>query len=221
MRTSRPKILKETRRQIEEKQPPAWTSLTPHDWLSEESNAEYDLVLDSGDPFPVYICDSAERKIREHAEKEAPRRLEVMGFLLGEVSSWNGKLYSVVRDVVTTELKSSSSKVRFDPEAFPRLFHELDDSGFDYILVGWYHSHPGHTCFLSKTDLETQRAMFSQPYHSALVIDPVNCDVKVFRLSDGDYEEVPFAILKQTEVKNGRAKPTRRRKLKMKPVTTI
>jgi len=221
MCTSRPKILKETRRQIEERAPPAWTSLSPHDWLSEESSVEYDIVFDSEEPFAVYVCDNAERKIREHAEREAPKRLEVMGFLLGEVSIWKGRTYTVVRDVVTTELKSSSSKVRFDPEAFPKLFHQLDDSGFDYILVGWYHSHPGHTCFLSRTDLETQRAMFDQPYHTALVIDPINCDVKVFRLSGQGYEEVPFAVFKQTERKNGRARKPRRRKLKVEPVTTI
>jgi len=221
MRTTRPKIVRETRRTIEEKQPPAWTSLSPHDWLSDESSEEYDIVLDSDEPFSVYVCENAEKKIREHAEKEAPRRLEVMGFLLGEVNSWKGMLYSVVWDVVTTELKSSSSKVRFDPEAFPKLFHELDVSGFDYILVGWYHSHPGHTCFLSKTDLDTQRAMFSQPYHAALVIDPVNCDIKVFKLSGRDYEEVPFAIFKPTGTKNGRSRPARRRRLKVDLATTI
>ena len=221
MFTSRPKILKETRRQIEEKAPPAWTSLSPHDWLSDESCEDYDIVFDSGEPFAVYMCETAEKKVREHAEKEAPRRLEVLGFLLGEVASWKGKVYSVIRDVVTTELKSSSSKVRFDPEAFPKLFHELDDSGFDYILVGWYHSHPGHTCFLSKTDLDTQRTMFNEPYHSAFVIDPVNCDAKMFRLSGPDYEEVPFAVFKQTEKKNGRPKPTRRRRLKVEPVTSV
>ena len=144
-----------------------------------------------------------------------------MGFLLGEVSAWRGKTYTVVRDVVTTELKSSQSKVRFDPEAFPKLFHQLDDSGFDYVLVGWYHSHPGHTCFLSRTDLETQRATFNQPYHSALVIDPINCEIKVFRLSGHGYEEVPFAVLNQSEKKVARVRTSRRRKLKVKPATTI
>lgn len=221
MRTSRPKIVKETRREVEEKPPPQWTMLRPHDWLSDESSYEYDLLFDSEKPFPVYLCETAEKKIREHAEKQAPKRLEVMGFMLGEVSSWKGITYTVVRDVVTTELKSTSSKVRFDPEAFPKLFHDLDLSGFDYILVGWYHSHPGHTCFLSKTDLDTQRTMFDQPYHSALVIDPLNCDVKVFRLSGFGYEEVPFAVFKATEKKDGGTRNTRRRKLKVEPATTI
>lgn len=117
-----------------------------------------------------------------------------MGFMLGEVASWHGAVYATVRDAVSTDLKSSPSKVKFDRDALPKLFGHLDGSGFDYIIVGWYHSHPGHTCFLSRTDLETQRVIFDQPYHSALVIDPLNEEMKAFRLSGEGYEEIPFAV---------------------------
>lgn len=212
---ARPKILSETRRPVEESLPPQGNSLSPHDWLSEDSQRSYDEVRRSGEPFEVYISELADSKIVEHAEAEAPRRLEVMGFMLGYVSAHAGRTYSVIRDVVTTELRSSSSKVRFDPEAFPRLFVELDGSGFDYILVGWYHSHPGHTCFLSKTDLVTQRAFFNQPYHTALVIDPINKDVKTFKLVDDGYGEVPFAVFKGSHFPKRNSKS---RRLKVKPV---
>ncbi len=215
---ARPKIVKETRRPIEDREPPT-TALMPHEWLSEESLRSYKSVLRSGGPFDVYLSVTAEEKIRRHAVREAPNRLEVMGFLLGEVSSWKGRAYSVVRDVGTTELKSTSSKVRFDPEAFPKLFHELDSSGFDYILVGWYHSHPGHSCFLSRTDLETQRTMFDQPYHAALVIDPIKRDIKTFRLVPGGYEESSFAVFIPEEAA-ARGKGPRTRRLKVKPAVT-
>jgi proteasome lid subunit RPN8/RPN11 len=218
MPVSRPRIVKETKRQISEVEPPAASSVLPHEWLSQESRSEFETAVRSGRPLPLYMSEKAERKIREHALKYAPRRLEVMGFLLGEVSSWGGVTYVIVRDVGTTELRSSSSKVRFDPEAFPELFHELDDSGFDYVLVGWYHSHPGHTCFLSRTDLDTQRTMFDQPYHSALVIDPINRDIKTFRLAGESYEEIPFALFKSVE--SASVKRPRKRKLKLKPVST-
>lgn len=190
--------------------------MRPHSWLSEESAALYRSVQESGEPFGLYLSSNAEAKVREHAVKEAPKHLEVMGFLLGEVRSWQGFQYSVARDVVTTQLKSSASKVRFDPDAFPKLFVGLDGSGFEYVLVGWYHSHPGHTCFLSRTDLDTQRRIFNQPYHSALVIDPVNKDIKAFRLVPGGYEEVSFAIF--TPSSSTGAKRVKRRRLKVEPV---
>lgn len=210
MPVAKPRIVRETKRPIEEKEPPASTIVRPHDWLSEESLALYREILASGKPFDVYMSTTAEEKMRSHAEKQAPRRLEVMGFLLGEARGWKGHTYTLASDVVTTELKSSSSKVKFDPEGFPRLFSKLDGSGFDYILVGWYHSHPGHTCFLSRTDLETQRTMFDQPYHTAIVIDPINRDVKAFRLSGDGYDEVAFAVYKEGQNRNSRRHRTRK-----------
>ena len=211
----RPKILRETRHVPEEREPPARSLLRAHAWLSEESLGMYEALLYSGRPFPIYISEVAEAKMREHALKEAPKELEVMGFMLGDVLTWKGVPYVICRDVVTTRLRSTSSKVKFSPDAFPELFLQLDGSGFDYILVGWYHSHPGHTCFLSRTDLETQRSMFEQPFHTALVIDPVNRDVRTFRLTNQDpgYHEVPFALYSPD------IGPSRRtRKLKVRPV---
>jgi len=213
---AKPRIVSETKRPVEERRPPT-NRLRPHSWLSEESLAAFRSVEESDRPFTMYLSSRAEAKVREHASKEAPNRLEVMGLMLGEVNSWQETCYSVVRDVATTQLRSTASKVRFDPDAFPRLFVGLDGSGFDYLLVGWYHSHPGHTCFLSRTDLDTQRRMFNQPYHSALVIDPVNREIRAFRLAPGGYEETPFAVFTPSGRDAG-GRNVRKRRLKVEPV---
>lgn len=215
---ARPKILRETKRPVQDREPPPNSTLRPHPWLSEDSLTEFRSRLRYGDPFDIYLSGLAEAKIRNHAEKEASSRLEVMGFLLGETHAWRRRAYTVVLDAVTTELKSSSSKVRFDPKAFPKLFHELDEAQFDYVLVGWYHSHPGHTCFLSGTDLETQRTFFDQPYHTALVVDPVNKEMKTFRLSGDGYEELPFALFDSERQTAGKARAAKTRKLKVTPL---
>lgn len=178
----------------------------PHDWLPQESMGMYEMTLKGGRGFEVYVSSLAERKIREQAVKAAPDSLEVMGLLLGEVYEWNGRTYAVIKDACTTDLQNTPSKVRFNPDALPGLFRELDDAGFDYVVVGWYHSHPGHTCFLSRTDLDTQRTLFDQPFHCALVIDPVNRELKVFKLSGGGYAEVPFAIVGQSKHRSRRLK---------------
>jgi len=209
---SRPRVLHETKRRPEEMPPPPEPTLTPHCWLSEASARAYDSVRSSGRPFDLYLSHQAVASMMSHAAREAPRMLEVMGFMLGDVGSWKGDVYTTVRDVVTTDLKSTPSKVRFDREALPKLFNGLDGSGFDYILVGWYHSHPGHTCFMSRTDLETQRTMFDQPYHTALVIDPLNEDIKAFKLSGKGYVEVPFTL---TDVLSP-ARPATRRTRRLK-----
>lgn len=215
---AKPTIVREQRHDPPEKEPPGPDRAYSHDWLDPDSMEEFREVLASGLPFDLYMSSLAAEKMKTHALEEAPRRLEVMGFLLGEVDRWQGRTYALVREVVTTTLKSSPAKVRFDPEAFPKLFGEMDKSGFDYIIVGWYHSHPGHTCFLSKTDLETQRTMFNQPYHVAIVIDPLNEDIKAFKLSGSGYNEVPFALYSPSEQERGRI--SRKRKLKQGQVRT-
>ncbi|KAG8347086.1 putative metallopeptidase [Trypanosoma vivax] len=54
--------------------------------------------------------------------------------------------------------------------------------------IGWYHSHPGYGCFLSRTDVDTQRlSQAAQDPWLAIVIDPVRTmasgriDIRAFR----------------------------------------
>jgi len=42
----------------------------------------------------------------------------------------------------------------------------------DKVIVGWYHTHPGWTIFLSEWDLFIHRSFFKDPWQFALVIDP-------------------------------------------------
>lgn len=187
----RPSVVGANEAKIEERAPPPKELRTVHRWLSANSRLAFDS---SEDKLDLYVSKLAEEKIRNHAMSGADQRLEVMGFLLGNVYQHGGTIYSLVRDVATTDLEASSVRVRFQPEAMERLFESIDDCGFSYLLVGWYHSHPGHGCFLSPTDVDTQRAMFSKSYHSALVIDPLRREIEAFRIENGIAVPRPFAV---------------------------
>jgi hypothetical protein len=60
--------------------------------------------------------------------------------------------------------------------------------------------------------------MFNQPYHVALVIDPLNRDIKTFRLRDDGYEETMFAVFDPSHEATVSSKGTRTRRLKVTPV---
>ncbi|MFQ5885354.1 MAG: hypothetical protein ACE5IO_09675, partial [Thermoplasmata archaeon] len=79
-------------------------------------------------------------------------------------------------------------------DGFELLFDRLDDVDFDYIIVGWYHSHLGHTCFMSPRDVETQREMFRERYHFAIVLDPIELQIEAFTLSGENCVAAPFAV---------------------------
>jgi proteasome lid subunit RPN8/RPN11 len=186
------KIIKETRRKRLEAQPP---KARPYPWMVHRSSGR----------SKAYISASAMKALVAHCEHQARTGLEALGFLSGSVFSWKGKTYTVVRDALTAPLEATAVHVRFDRTGFVGLFSQLDKLDYDYIIVGWYHSHPGYGCFMSDTDQQTQMAGFSERFHVALVVDPVKKQMMAFRMARGakavqgkdvivPYEEVPFAV---------------------------
>lgn len=66
----------------------------------------------------------------------------------------------------------------------------------DEKIVGWYHSHPNMGCFMSSTDIDTQRryqALF--PNAVALVIDPQRPIFRFYRVEDSSYTSVEYDVL--------------------------
>ena len=186
------KIIGSSERKVQDKAPPEKERIRPHKWLSSASYEKY--IVSEPEGFDLYLSKLAEEKIRNHAMSRLEPRIEIMGLLLGTIYRRQEREYVLVRDVATTDLDASLVSVRFDRQGFEKLFESLDDSGFDYVIVGWYHSHPGHGCFLSQTDVDTQTSMFNRPFHSALVIDPVNMEIETFKVENGRPLHRPFAV---------------------------
>jgi proteasome lid subunit RPN8/RPN11 len=149
--------------------------------------------------FELYIPKKSMDKINKHCKDFADRRLEVMGFLVGDVYKYKELTFALVKDVISSDLKSTRISVRFEKDGFDGLFEKLENLNYDYIIVGWYHSHPKMGCFLSSKDIDTQKRMFNKPFHSALVVDPIKREMKAFRLRNKDYKERSFAIYKEIQ----------------------
>jgi len=186
------KIIKETRRKRLDARPP---EARAHPWMEKKRPGR----------SKAYISSKAMKALVAHCEEQGRSGLEALGFLSGSVYSWKGKTYTVVRDALTAPLEATAVHVRFDRTGFVGLFSQLDKLDYEYIIVGWYHSHPGYGCFMSDTDQQTQIAGFSERFHVALVVDPVKKQMKAFRMAHGPkvaqgkdvvvpYEEVPFAM---------------------------
>lgn len=189
---SGPLIVADQQADVRDLPPPARERTRAHKWLSDRRLMEFKAKEREG--MELYVSKLAEEKIRNHALAHVRDRREVMGLLLGGMYRHNGKEYAIVRDVATTDLDATDVSVRFDPRAFEKLFTELDEIGFRYVIVGWYHSHPSYHCFMSSTDVQTQRTMFNLRAHSALVIDPVNKEIEAFYLDEGRVRSRPFAV---------------------------
>ena len=185
-------IVSETRKEPKKIAPPG--NARPHLWISLVKKEMLELDLAGGKVLACYVNKHAEAKMRNHALSMRDKTIEVMGLMLGEVRTWKGKDYVVVRDVVTSDLDATSVSVKFDSSGMEKLFEKLDDAGFDYVIVGWYHSHPGYGCFMSDTDIATHSGGFVSPYQIAMVIDPKNFEIAAFRMKDGKAINEDFAV---------------------------
>jgi proteasome lid subunit RPN8/RPN11 len=124
---------------------------------------------------------------------------EVMGLLLGDVFQWKNRIYTVAEDIVAADAEdSTATSVRFGSAGLDEVARALDEVDYEYLIVGWYHSHPGFTTFLSEKDLETQKKNFGKPYHATIVIDPVNRQFRSYKVIEDRYVEKRFSLFEQS-----------------------
>ncbi len=151
--------------------------------------------------FEAYIELQAMQEAEKHVVKMAKRGKEAMGLLLGDRYAWKGKEYVVVEEFVTAENDATSVSVRFARDAFGKLAEKLKKHG-KKMVVGWLHSHPGYGCFLSGTDVGTQEKYFTEPFHVAIVVDPLKKEgrqlqKKAFKVKESEFYEVAFAVVEE------------------------
>jgi proteasome lid subunit RPN8/RPN11 len=176
--SDRPKIVAERKRRAREMKPPQ--DFLIHEWGKPYSGIE------------VYISQVAFDKMMKQCATFAKRHLEALGYLVGDYCRWKNKEYTIVEDAVTSDLETTSVSVHF--QGHEKAFDQLDKIDFDYVIVGWYHSHPGHGCFMSQTDISTQKRMFNKSFHIAIVVDPINKEFKVYKMDGPVPEEKVFGI---------------------------
>ena len=168
--------------------------------------------------FPIYIS----QKILKEIEKICiNHKYEVFGYLVGERYTWKGQNYVIInhylfnKDAVhgmealveeTGETntayddRNKKDTVEFEFLKYVDEFERLKsiEGSRHLINVGWWHSHPGFGCFLSHIDIATQEGIFFQPYHVALVIDPIRNELAFFTLdkkAEKGYKEISFATI--------------------------
>lgn len=151
--------------------------------------------------YEAYVHKAALEKASTHARELASKGLESMGLLVGEAFSHKGRPYVIVEDYVTAGNDSTAVSVRFSREAFSSLAREYS-SKRGRVVVGWCHSHPNYGCFLSSTDVRTQKSYFPEEWHIAIVIDPLRSEAgaplrRVFKLKGSGYEEAAYAVIER------------------------
>ena len=197
-----PKIVKEIRKPVEPRPPPDFPQFDGCDL------AEWDM---SDEAVELYISFSCFQKMIDHCTARMGDQEEVMGLLLGDVYQWKKRVYTVAEDTVAADAEdATATSVRFGSAGLDEVAKTLDEMDYEYLIVGWYHSHPGFTTFLSEKDLETQKKNFSKPYHATIVIDPVNKQFRSYKVVDDRCVEKRFSLFEQSPMERELTEKRRR-----------
>jgi proteasome lid subunit RPN8/RPN11 len=129
-------------------------------------------------------------RIIAHARAEAPN--ECCGMLAGRGET--------VEEVFPGRNKDQSPKTRYlmDPEDQLRAFRAIDEQGWE--LLGIYHSHPHSEAYPSRTDRERALDREKQPlfpearYVIVSLRDSMQPQVRVFRITDGEFTEEEVVV---------------------------
>ncbi len=119
---------------------------------------------------------------------------EVIGFLIGHFKDE----FIEITDVIIPEQSANRTSVQVEEEiSLVNALIKSNKKGTNEVSVGWFHSHPGFRCFLSAIDIETQ--IYWQrvnPRNVALVYDPLNKEIKAFRIKKekDSVQEIPIPL---------------------------
>ncbi|TVY21500.1 AMSH-like protease sst2, partial [Lachnellula arida] len=135
--------------------------------------------LENGNPLrTVFLPPTLRESFLEHAAPNTRRNLETCGMLCGTLIS--NALF--VSRVVIPEQESTSDTCETINES--ALFDYCASE--DLMVLGWIHTHPSQTCFMSSRDLHTHCGyQIMMPESIAIVCAPSkNPSWGVFRLTD-------------------------------------
>lgn len=122
--------------------------------------------LESGEPIrPVFLPSSLRQAFLEMAADNTRRNLEMCGILCGTLV--NNALF--VSCLLIPEQKCTSDTCETENESAMLEYCITND----LLIVGWIHTHPTQTCFMSSRDLHTQAGyQVMMPESIAIVCSP-------------------------------------------------
>ncbi|KAK9522125.1 hypothetical protein VZT92_018611 [Zoarces viviparus] len=128
---------------------------------------------------PAELC----RSFLRLAEANTSRAVETCGILCGKLTR---NAFTVTHVIVP---KQSGGPDYCDTENEEELF--LIQDQYDLITLGWIHTHPTQTAFLSSVDLHTHCSyQMMMPEAIAIVCSPKFNEIGYFRLTDRGTDEI-------------------------------
>jgi LysM repeat protein/proteasome lid subunit RPN8/RPN11 len=125
------------------------------------------------DEFKIFIRQETLKSVDDYLSGDLHN--ELGGVLVGDVciNAEGEQFIAIDNFIIARHTNSSISRLTFTHETWDQISETLEKDIPGKIILGWFHSHPGHTVFLSNYDLFIQDNFFNLEYMTAYVFDPV------------------------------------------------
>ena len=127
----------------------------------------------TGPPVSVFLTQSAYAQVVLHASSDL--EYEVGGVLVGKwcADSETARQYIVVTATLPARfIQHGSVFLTFTQDSLVDIHAKIDERFPEDAIVGWYHTHPRMSVFLSQYDTWLHNQFFPEPWQVALVIEP-------------------------------------------------
>ena len=131
---------------------------------------------------------------------------ETIGLLIGRQNN----NYLIVEDIRISQKEGTAVHVEFKEEELIQTTIEISKRSDDRVIVGWIHTHPNLTAFMSGTDISTQEIYQSLMDEAiAIVIDSVkfmktmniqDLDLKVFRIDKNKPVSLEYKVFDNLQI---------------------
>ncbi len=136
----------------------------------------------------IFMTQQVYRQVNAHAESDTGH--EVGGMLLGHACQTpESQPYVIIEaQLPAHHVDQGPAHLTFTSNTLTDLLNRQEELYPDLKVVGWFHTHPGLSVFLSSYDIWLHTHFFPKPWHVALVIDPVANRAGFFRYANGQLD---------------------------------
>ena len=121
--------------------------------------------------FRVFLSEEAFDRAVERGTADTTR--EIGGVLVGNVCKDDAGPYLKIDTTIDAlHADEKGAELTFTHDTWDHINKEMDSKHKDAKVVGWYHTHPGFSVFLSDRDQFIQNSFFNLPFQVAFVYDP-------------------------------------------------
>lgn len=120
----------------------------------------------------IYIDATVLDDVWRHVTSDITR--ELGGVLIGHLLRDPDPYVRISGSLSARYTTTTATSLTFTHDTWADLLERMDREYRGHLILGWYHSHPGHGVFMSHFDRFIHASFFTNPWQCALVVDPVN-----------------------------------------------